>query len=304
MKINLRYAGLATDAERRVRLAASALAAHRMTANASAWDGGECDAVVLDGTDAVGEYVLGLARERGIPVLDVRNRNHGVAESIANIAWLTRSLRELLLEPRAASGAPGRKTGLPALLRIATDPSLAGANLEAYQSGTRLWLLPRSGRVVSVTVSDQLRARGQFGAADWSFKAVPADPGWHAPGEISASLDAFYLHAAWQLRGRLPRFPSGQYGLRDWPDLGAAEEFVGALRVVQILLKRKADIDDIVQSSGLTEEDVSAFLWAFKASGILSGRTVEVPSPPARRSRPAFNGLWSRLAAHFGLARA
>jgi hypothetical protein len=302
MNIDLRYAGLPREVERRVRLAASALAAHRVTANASAWDGEQCDAVVLDGADAVGKYVLKLAQQRGIPVLDVRPRGDSVIESVANIVWLTRSLRELLRT--AVSTGVTRADAQPALLRLATDPTLRGVDLEAYQSGTRIWLLPSSGRVVSVAVSDRLRAQGQFGAADWSFQPIPVQPGWHVPGEVSSSLDAFYLQAAWQLRGSLPPFAAGQYRLREWPDLGTAEDFVGALRLVQVLLRRAADPDELARSSGLAQEEVCACLWAFKASGILSGQAAEVPPAPARHPRPAFAGLWGRLASHFGLARA
>lgn len=306
MNIDLRYAGLARDVERRVRLAASALAAHRVTANASAWDGAQCDAVVLDGANAVGKYVLRLAQQRGIPVLDVRPRGDSVVESVANIVWLTRSLRELL---RARVFADVARAGAgddaqPALLRLASDASLRGVDLEAHQSGTRIWLLPSSGRVVSVAVSDRLRAQGQFGAADWSFQPVPRHSGWRVPGEVSSSLDAFYLQAAWQQRGSLPPFPAGQYSLREWPDLGTAEEFVGALKLVQVLLRRRADADELARSSGLSPDEVCACLWAFKASGILSGQAAEVPPAPAHRPRPAFAGLWGRLASHFGLARA
>jgi len=307
VKIDLRYAGLSRADERRVRLASNALAAHHLSVEANAWDGGRSDVLVIDSREQAGAYALVRARELKIATIDLRAHAEESAEVLASVVWLTRSLHKILRarieaeradSPRVAASA----TKPPALIELATDPLLVGKPVYARFRGLGVWLLPQAGRIVSTTVSDQLNARARLGQPDWQFEALPTDRDWRPRAEISSSLDAFYMEAAWQAREVLPRFPAGQYRLTDWPDLGAAASLVDVLRIVRALLHERANLEEVARASGLPERDVSACLWALRASGLLSMHlAAEVrPAPQSKRG----SGLWSRLATHFGLARA
>lgn len=320
MYIDLRYAGLKPESEQRMRLAATALAAHRLRARASAWDGTQCDIVAVDIGDGYGRHVIEIADRRGTPVLaigdtdDIGNGDHTRIAAAANVSMLTKALYRMLLQAgRVSHGSPVDEpreavveaATVPALIRLVTDPQLAKLDLEAKIHDTTLWLLPSAGRVLSATVSDRLSACGKFGLDDWTFTALDEPRRAHPPGEVSASLDVFYLQAAWQIRSRLPPFPNSRCNLLNWPDLGTAPDFVDVLRIVQLLQRGNLRADEIVESCGTSAQDVSACLWAFSASGILAAQESEPRRPPVAASRPGLlsTGLLSRLAAHFGLSR-
>jgi len=307
VKIDLRYTGLSRADERRVKLAANAMAAHHLIVDAQAWTGARCNVLIIDSRGLAGAHALVRAREEGIPTLDLRTQEEESAEMVASVVWLTRSLRRILREPVKSEIPEPRQAGAmkgapPGLVELATHPELVGKPVHARLHGVSIWLLPQAGRVASTTVSDQLNARARLGQPGWRFEALPMDRHRHPPAEISASLDTFYMEAAWQARDVLPRFPPGQYQLTDWPDLGAAAGLVDVLRVVRALLHERASLERIAQSSGLSESDASACLWALRASGLLAMQ-VAAPARPAPQRRHV-GGLWTRLAAHFGLARA
>ena len=69
MSIDLRHAGLGEDAEQRIRLAASAMAAHHFKVLVSPWDGPRCSVLVADAGDAYGRAAMSTALRRGTPVL-------------------------------------------------------------------------------------------------------------------------------------------------------------------------------------------------------------------------------------------
>lgn len=308
MPFDLRYAGLDPAMEQRVRLAANALAAHRVQARAAQWDGTRCDIVAADPGDEYGRRVLEIARRRGTPALEVGSAAR-TAEQGTTVARLTRALYELL---RGSDGnapstsVPGfsAAAGTSGLVRLAGDEALAGRDVEARLRNIVVWLLPESGRVLSATVSDQLRARERLAAdADWTFTPLAAgSQRGEPPGEVSTSLDAFLLHAAWQARAQLPEFPSRDIALRDWLDLGAAAALVEPLAVVQALQRGPATVTQIARRTGIAEKDAGACLWAFKAAGLLHDRAAV--APPPETAKPRIGGLFTRLAAHFGLLRA
>lgn len=308
MKIDLRYTGLTSADERRVRLAANALAAHQLTVEAQAWSGNRSDALVVDSREQSGAYALVRARELAIPVLDLRAHAEDSVEMIARVVWLTRGLHQILRgrldTPSVVSSQDAAtETASPGLVELAIQPKLSGKPVHARFGGIGIWLLPQAGRVFSATVSDQLNARSRLCHPGWRFEALSVHRDWRPSAEISASLDAFYMEAVWQARDDLPRFPEGQYQLSDWPDLGAAANLVDVLRVVRALLHRCANVEEVASASGLSERDVSACLWALRASNLLSMQ-LDTPQKPAPASRRQSSGLWSRLAAHFGLVRA
>jgi len=300
MPLELRYAGLDTAMEQRLRLATQALAAHRLQARAAAWDGTRCDIVAADPHDAYGRRVIDIARRRGTPVLEI-------VEALATVARLTRALHDLLLRaapPATQSTATAAPTtsasSTPAsspLLRMATDPALRGADVELRRDGAVVWLLASTSRVVSASVSDRLRACEQLASNAWSIAAIGDRQRSRPPGEISASLDAFLLMGAWSARAHLPSYPDDDVGLRDWPDLGAAGTIAEALVVVQSLQRFRGTPERIAHRHGLARTDVDACLWAFQAAGLLDRSATPSAVPPPTRP----GGLFSRLAAHFGL---
>lgn len=306
MPFDLRYAGLDPAMEQRVRLAASALAAHRVQARATEWDGTRCDIVAADPGDEYGRRVLEIARRRGTPALEIGTTTPS-AEPGTTVARLTRALYELLRGPDRDAAASfdesGVDGGASGLVRLAVDDSLVGRDVEARFQNIVVWLLPASGRVLSATVSDQLRARERLAAdAGWTFAPLAAGRQRGAPpGEISTSLDAFLVHSAWQARAQLPTFPSRDVALRDWPDLGAAASLVEPLAVAQALQRGPATVTQVVRRTGIAETDVAASLWAFKAAGLLHDRAAVAPLPEV--VKPKTGGLLARLASHFGLFR-
>lgn len=320
MEIELRYAALDDAVEQRVRFAAQALAAHRIRAQASSWDGTQADVVVVNADDGYGRHVMEIARRRGTPVLALGGDPGLEPQAVlrpetATVSAIAKSLRELLSRRNGpASALPPPATTEEslghspvekacALTRLATDPQWANVDLEATFQGTTVWLLPRSGRVLSANVGAQLHARAMLGQDGWSFAPLGEHRRANPIGPAAASLDAFYMQGAWTVRSSLPSFPAASASLREWPDLGGAAEIVDALKVVKVLQRGGASPARIRDESGVGEAEVSACLWAFSASGILE-RRVTAPSkaePPQGRS--ARSGLFARLAVHFGLLR-
>jgi hypothetical protein len=318
MQFDLRYAGLNPAMEQRLRLATTALAAHRMQARASEWDGTRCDIVAADPTDAYGRRVLDIARRRGTPALEI-GPTTALYEPGANVARLTRALHELLLRVSGNARAPSvhasttvplaQHANMPALVRLALDPALAGIDVEARSQEVRsqnvvVWLLPSTGRVLSATVSDQLRARERLAVKEWSFTPITERQRAAPLGEVNASLDAFLLQGAWQARAELPPFPGNEVGLSDWHDLGSDAALVEALKVVQVLQRSRSSAAVIARRCGLAQRDVDACLWAFKAAGLLENTAPATVTVPAAVMVAANRGgMLSRLAAHFGLSR-
>lgn len=307
MPFDLRYAGLDPAMEQRLRLAANALAAHRVQARATQWDGTRCDVVAADPGDEYGRRVLDIARRRGTPTLEI-GASPWTAEAGTTVARLTRALHDLLRRsdrsPSASPDAADIAADACGLVTLAADDELAGRDVEARHQNIVVWLLPDSGRVLSATVGDQLRAREQLAtSADWTFSPLATGRQRdNPPGEVSTSLDAFLVHAAWHARAHLPAFPSRDVALQDWPDLGAAAALVEPLMVVRALQGGPATVTQIARRSGIAEADVGACLWAFKAAGLLHDRAAPMPSPAA--AKHGSGGLFSRLAAHFGLFKA
>jgi hypothetical protein len=307
MPFDLRYAGLDPAMEQRLRLAANALAAHRVQARATQWDGTRCDVVAADPGDEYGRRVLDIARRRGTPTLEI-GTSPRTAETGTTVARLTRALHDLLRGSDRGASASTDATEFAVdasgLVKLAGDDALAGKDVEARFQNIVVWLLPDSGRVLSATVSDQLRAREQLATrADWTFSPLAAGrQRGIPPGEVSTSLDAFLVHAAWQARAHLPAFPSRDVALRDWPDLGAAAALVEPLAIVQALQRGPTTVTQIARRRGIAEADVGACLWAFKAAGLLHDRAAAVPT--TADPKQSSGGLFSRLAAHFGLFKA
>lgn len=329
MRIDLRYAGLTPEWEQRVKLAAHALTAYKIVARIDAWDGTACDVVIADASDGYGIHVIDIARRRGRSSVLMIGGTTGQSDlitdpvltlsvpSVATVLTLTRALHRMLVhlgwlaeepaEPvEPMTRADAAIEAIPsALTQLAAHGPWAGKDVAATIHGMTVWLLPSAGRVLSASMSDQVRAREKLDLDGWQFRLLNDAMRAYPIGEVAVSLDAFYLQGAWRMRQKLPLFPSGNYGLKDWPDLGTAADFADALNIVALLLRKRLDPVAIADAMNIPIEDVSAYLWAFSASGLLEGHDVEIAAPVLQSSaKPmAAQGLLSRLAKHFGLRR-
>ena len=332
MRVEVRYAALDADMERRVRFAVNGLAAQRVRAVAEPWDGTRCNLLVADVDDSYGMSAVDLARRRDTPIIGITSnpdRSDNWALWLgrdATVVKLTRALVAALNLPTpAAEGNGGAASPRPpgtttqtlrledvelrsALARLAFGKGIAGENVLARHSGRNYRILPRNGRLLTTSASELLAVRDRLCDDGWDLRPGDAPPEVTAAFEHAISLDAVCLDAAMRARARLPDFPQGTCWLCDWPDLGQVPELTGALRVARHLLRGKSGLDDAVAPTGLPRDEVNACLWAFAASGLLQhAGSAQAMQPLATQATApersaGFTRLFKKLAGHFGLA--
>lgn len=311
-RADIATAALDEQAEQRIRLASTLLAAWRIAARVRAWDGTRCTVLVVDLGDAYGRQAFARARARQTPVLAFRATAADLGPGVVDAnegnpaPALAQALRDLLAVEATAgteTNETATPTALPALCRLA-DPEFNGRAVDAQLNGRRIRIRPDTGRVHAATLSDLLSARDSFASADWTLAAsdeTPDEDGVHR------SLEAFLLQAAFHGRTQLPEFPAGRHRLKDWPDIGSAPELVGALKVAKALMRASAGVDELPRLCGLDPRDVNATLWAYRAANLLERQdaTADAAVAPAP-AQPvgAFSGMLARIASRFGLARA
>ncbi len=337
MRIDLRYAALSQDVERRVRLAATALAAHQIRATATDWDGTRCDLLIADASDGYGRHVIGIAKRKAISVLAFGSETDSAVDGViwlsprSDVAALATAIRDELAACRPAEStrspnedAPsssretsgeqqagawvtqdvssGQSTGA-ALVRLSTDVELVQVDLQATIQGRTIQLLPSKGRVTASSLSDLLSARDHLSGGGWQFERISGRHPSSLSIGASASLDVFYLYGAIRGKSQLPPSPNVRFGLSDWPDLGAAPDLMDALRVVRTLQRGNVLPSEIATMSRLPQQDVTACLWAFEAAGLLTRSGIEPILQTVRPAEPVRqrSGLLGRLAAHFGM---
>lgn len=204
---------------------------------------------------------------------------------------------------RAPPAATAAETAVAdiALARLATESRIHGQDVDARVRGRTISLRPSLGRVYAHTLSDLLAARDLLGESGWQFVPAPHPSEPTARGEVSASLDAYYVAGALHARDNLPCFPAGSYGLKDWPDLGSLPSAVGALKVAQVLRKASVSWERLAQASGIPANEVNAYGWAFLAANLLT-RSNDEPGTAAAAPAKKLPPLLSRLAERFGLS--
>lgn len=332
MDVDLAFAALHDAVEQRVRIASSLLAGRGLTVRTREWDGRRCDLAVVALPDAYAARVIELAGRRNTPVLAFSDDaaagvtrvlpNNAAAGTIASAigALVTEDgrTREAVgaagngaangMQPSAGehllAGAESRASSdAPALVRMACDETLRGGEVLGELDGRRVLLDCKRGRARANTLSDLLAARDRIANRGWSLRRQQAGGAPGAYGEVSMSLESFFVVGAAHAANALPAYPRASYRLRDWPDLGAAPEAIGALRVAQHLFARGGDHVQLARATGVAEPVVDAALWAFAASGLLTAD--DDANSPARTSSPTAvaPGLLRRLAERFGLAR-
>ncbi len=337
MRFDVTIAGLNEQLGQRVKLAAQLLAAHQWKVTVRDWDGTRCHALVALVPDAYGRQAIESARRRGYGVVVMHAGARPPAENLVAVpadsqaAAIASALKQVLERARSARAttageevdaahavpadvataalanvAPSSAASRGLLLRLATDASLRGRDVQARLGTRRIAVLASSSRVIANTLSDILATREQLHDAAWDIAPLLGSASPDLPGEVSISLDAYLALGAIKLQHEWPDFPDRVCALRDWPDLGSAPEALGALRVANALMRVSATPRDIARKCQLPLREVSATLWAFQAAGLMLDAAVEsraiTPASVPAPSEPK-QGLLQRLAARFGLSR-
>lgn len=317
MRIDLRMAALTDSEEQRVRLAARLLGAQRIEARLSPWDGTRCDVVVVNGDDAYGRQVMMLAKKRrtGIVAYASEDIPFDDAAHCRVIEGTAASLVSVLLSviaavrdggaaalPPAKYSRPEYLEGGSPLMHLAQE-AWRGHDIDAVVAGRRISIRASSGRVMAGSLSDMLAARDALSHPTEPHRFSPAPDRHRSAGEVTRSLDAFLVEAAWRGRHALPDFVGTAYGLRDWPDLASVQDATTPLRVARWLHQRSGCVRERARQAGVAPDELNACLWAFRASNLLViGEPQPIPASgevrPARVTAP----LLSKLAARFGLA--
>ncbi len=311
IRADIATAALNEHVEQRIRIAASLLPAYRIGAKVRPWDGTRCDLLITALSDAYGRQAFDLAKKRGTPILaisdhpaDIETECVAVSES-SPAPVLAQHLRELLTRDLPADSADAVDVDgrVPALCRLAA-PEHRGQPVDAICAGRTIHIRPVEGRIYANTLSDLISACGSFSSSAWELRIPSASDRATTTDGASRSLEAFLLQAAFQGRDQLPSFPAGRYQLKDWPDVGTAPEFIGALKIARSLLRTPASERELRLACEVSEAEVKASLWAYQASNLLSSPDNSVdairpaPAPTAR-----FSGILARIANRFGLGR-
>lgn len=315
IRADIAIAALNEQVEQRIRIAASLLPAYRIGAKVRPWDGTRCGLLITDPSDEYGRQAFALARKRGTPILAISDRISGNPQGIeaecvtvsesSPAPVLAQHLRELLTRDQLVDSVdPVVANGIvPALCKLAA-PEYRGQAVDAICNGRTIHIRPVEGRIYANTLSDLLSACDTFSSSAWELQISAASDRAPPTDGASRSLEAFLLQSAFQGRDQLPSFPAGRYQLKDWPDVGTAPEFIGALKVARSLLRAPASGRELQLACDVSEEEVKASLWAYQASNLLSSSdnsvdAIRSPPPPTAR----FSGMLARIASRFGLGR-
>ncbi len=168
--------------------------------------------------------------------------------------------------------------------------------------------------------NDALRQRVRLQRPDAPVLLIDPQAGsWHGPamlkplapcfsGELSESDFATPDAAAWDAEAAalgpaqpLPRLQwlggllsgaavDGRYLLKKWPQ--TEREYPKHFRIATVMMKGPADVAEIAEASGVSTEEVTAFINANLATGY--AEVADAPAPPAPPS-PRTTGLFGRI---------
>jgi hypothetical protein len=308
IRADIATSALNEQVEQRVRIAASLLPAYMIRANVRPWDGTRCDLLITDLSDGYGRNTFALARKRGTPVLVVSDVG---LESISDVPFVPANspapayaqfMRELLSKEEHSETSTTNVSGeIPALCRLA-EREFRGRPVDATLNGRSIRIRPDEGRVYATSLSDLLSARDSFISSPWELQVANTAGKNHFKDGANRSLEAFLLQSAYLGRQHLPTFPEGRFQLKDWPDVGSAPEFIGALKVARRLMRAPASASELRSACNMDETDIRASLWAYQASNLLSipNGKDDAARPPAQPAAP-FSGILARIASRFGL---
>jgi hypothetical protein len=326
MQFLIFHAGLETETERRVRLAARTLTAHGIEALVAPWEGVRCAFAVTSAADAYGRHVADIARRRSLPLLVLGDDGSEatVAETridpSASLSTIARAMLNLLQRdaapapavaqrPRPPSPTPSTVVVGPAvdpaapphpMVRLATD--LRDVDVEVRFGSRALHVLRDRGRIVCRSFSDLVEARDRMWMSDVRLLPLRSAAANDLDLEVSASLDGFLLSAASREFARLPHYPEHACKLQDWPDLGSDACPPDLIRLVALLTKAAHRPSEAARALDIDPRLTTGFYWSLDAAGLLQ-RAVAASSPTPIRMPPKADSLLYRLAARFGYPR-
>jgi hypothetical protein len=317
MPLDIRYAGLEADVERRVQFAVNGLAAHKIDARARPWDGTRCDMLVTDADDTYGRVAIDRARRRDTTILAFTNhlpRTETWALWLrrdSTVSNLTRAIADATVPLATAAAAPAAILATPTakdvrtrsgLVHLATKQGMSAANAVLTLRDKKLLAHCDSGRLYATSHADILMASELLAGYEWTFESTSGNS-VSSDMRHSTSLDSIYVQTALRRRDNLPAFPLKDIWLCDWPDLGQIPECVNALHIVNVMLRGKTDAEKISLVTGAPMDQVNACLWAFAASGLLQHASVISRLDPLQQVsvKSRFTSIVGRLARHFGL---
>jgi hypothetical protein len=333
MRIDLTYAGLTEQMLQRLRLAAQLLASRQIQAFVRAWDGTRCHVLVALTQDGYGKHAQLIAQRRGTPILAFSTTaNHAeyrtgiiAADSLArDIAIALQKIIEdaesrnapkttvsslrrdqgHISSPFASQSAEATEKHGGALVRLASEAALNGQMIQASIRGLTVILRLPDSRVSAASMND-IDATSYLLCDDrWDLKVTSLDAAPTHLGLVTRSLDAYFLSGALQSPEKLPLIPPDTYWLDVWPDLGSSPQFVDSLKIIQVLLRGPIGVQELAAVGGFDIMDVSACLWALRATGLL--RSAQHEAPPSKpkdspRVEP-LSGLLGRIASRFGVS--
>jgi hypothetical protein len=157
----------------------------------------------------------------------------------------------------------------PALIRLASEPSLLGQDTDGVRGRQALAFRPSAGRVFAARYADLRSLTEALADNDWAFDPAGTAGLDKAANAASMSLESFYLLGADASRAVLPTPPADDLHLLAWPDLGEAAALEYPLAVADSLLKRDQTAGAIAMATGLSPTDVAVCFWAFRAAGLI-----------------------------------
>ncbi len=318
MAYDIRIAGLNDEQERCVRGAAMRLQVFKLATRVSSWDGTRCDLLVAAADDIYGFQMLRVAKRHHVPILPLGNplRDLGVhgLPAAADPAMLAKLMRRQFegesageASPMAADATKGgqKKRRSPALCRLA-GIGRRGKPVNATRLGRTLMLRPERGRVFAHSHSDLLTGIESFFEPGWSISVVSDSSDF--ADNASASLESFLLRAAYRGKQHLPDFPSGEYRLAAWPDLGTMPSLLSVLHIAKKLVAGPVSPDDLMGADGCGKNraNINACLWGLAAADLLISVAADTKAPVAAPAvaaprRRLGRGVWTSIARRFGL---
>lgn len=311
MLLDIRTAALDDEIENRVHLAVPQLAAYKLRARVTPWNGTRCHLLVAAADEKYGHMAILLALRRGTPVIALGQPIEPLAVSPLprdlTAEALIDAMRARLEEvPIRASRKDDSQDRRPLVCRL-SRPAVRGKALGIRNSERTLMLLrPQAGRAYASNFSDFEASIKGF--QDLAWGRIEIDSASIASDMVSTSIESFLLLAADMGKLGLPDYPDGNYKLSAWPDLGSLPGLVSALYIAKQLVNGPVSPDEIVEQSqmDIERQDVNACLWAWAAADLLmdAGDRPTAFGKRSRANKQRISGsIWSSIARRFGLMK-
>lgn len=311
MLLDIRTAALDDEIENRVHLAVPQLAAYKLRARVTPWNGTRCHLLVAAADEKYGHMAILLALRRGTPVIALGKPIEPLAVSPlprdTTAEALIDAMRARLEEvPTKASRKDDSEDRRPLVCRLSRPPVRGKAIGVRNSERTLMLLRPQAGRAYASTFSDFEASIKGFQDLAWGRVEVDNSP--ITADMVSTSIESFLLLAADMGKLGLPDYPDGYYKLNAWPDLGSLPGLVSALYIAKQLVNGPVSPDEIVEQSqiDIERQDVNACLWAWAAADLLVDASGEARTG-RKRSRQTkqrvSSGMWSSIARRFGLMK-